>query len=211
LLTLSVPAPSSGREACDLAGDRLALEHSPAADERTGLNGAPAPSIEARLVVAAQDGDRAAFGRLYDRFAPMVHGVLLSRVPRSDVDDLVQDVFLQAMRRLGSLRSAEAFGFWLAAIARNRARDHWRRGEDTVELPDDVPGTPHPEGEALSVLAAIRRLPEAYRETLVLRLVEGMTGPEIAERAGLTPGSVRVNLHRGMHMLREALGRSKGP
>ena len=40
----------------------------------------------------------------------------------------------------------------------------------------------------MTVLAAIRRLPEAYRETLVLRLVEGMTGPEIAERAGLTPG-----------------------
>jgi RNA polymerase sigma-70 factor (ECF subfamily) len=71
-----------------------------------------------------------------------------------------------------------------------------------------VPGPPHPEGEALTVLAAIRRLPEAYRETLVLRLVEGLTGPEIAERTGLTPGSVRVNLHRGVAMLREALGRS---
>jgi RNA polymerase sigma-70 factor (ECF subfamily) len=52
----------------------------------------------------------------------------------------------------------------------------------------------------------IRGLPEAYRETLILRLVEGMTGPEIAERAGLTAGSVRVNLHRGMQMLREKLG-----
>ena len=58
----------------------------------------------------------------------------------------------------------------------------------------------------MAVLAAIRRLPEAYRETLVLRLVEGLTGPEIAERTGLQPGSVRVNLHRGMQMLREALG-----
>ena len=58
----------------------------------------------------------------------------------------------------------------------------------------------------MAVLAAIRRLPEAYRETLVLRLVEGLTGPEIAERTGLQPGSVRVNLHRGMQMLRVALG-----
>ena len=180
-------------------------------NEPTGVTGAPGPSIEARLVAEARAGNRTAFGHLYDRFAPLVHGVLLSRVPRSDVDDLAQDVFLQAMRRLGSLRNAEAFGPWLAAIARNRARDHWRRGEDTVELPDDVAGAPHPEGEALSVFAAIRRLPEAYRETLVLRLVEGMTGPEIAERAGLTPGSVRVNLHRGMQMLREALGRSERP
>jgi RNA polymerase sigma-70 factor (ECF subfamily) len=178
-------------------------------DELLSL-GAPAEreaSPEARLVEAARAGDRAAYGRLYERFAPMVHGLLLARVPRADVDDLVHDVFLQAMRRLPSLRDAEAFGGWLAAIARNRARDHWRRGEDCVELPADVAGAPHPEGDALAVLATIRRLPEAYRETLVLRLVEGMTGPEIAERTGMQPGSVRVNLHRGMQMLREALAR----
>ena len=192
-------------------GERLAFEYSPAMHDLTGLSRQPAVSTEAWLVAAARDGDRTAFGRLYDRFARMVHGVLLARVPRSDVDDLVQDVFLQAMRRLGSLRSADSFGPWLAAIARNRARDHYRRGEDTVELPEDVPGAPHPEGEAMTVLGAIRRLPEAYRETLLLRLVEGLTGPEIAERTGLTPGSVRVNLHRGMQMLREALGRSARP
>ena len=59
--------------------------------------------------------------------------------------------------------------------------------------------------EAMAVLDAIRSLPEAYTETLVLRLVEGMTGAEIAERTGLTPASVRVNLHRGMKLLRERL------
>ena len=68
-----------------------------------------------------------------------------------------------------------------------------------------------PDAEAANILAAIRSLPDAYRETLILRLVEGMTGPEIAERTGLTPGSVRVNLHRGMQQLREKLeiGRQK--
>jgi RNA polymerase sigma-70 factor, ECF subfamily len=54
----------------------------------------------------------------------------------------------------------------------------------------------------------IRSLPETYRETLILRLVEGMTGPEIAARTGLTHGSVRVNLHRGMQQLRAKLGGS---
>ena len=48
-------------------------------------------------------------------------------------------------------------------------------------------------------------LPDAYRETLILRLVEGMTGPEIAARTGMTHGSVRVNLHRGMEQLRAKL------
>ena len=55
------------------------------------------------------------------------------------------------------------------------------------------------------MLEIIRSLPEAYRETLVLRLVEGMNGPEIAARTGLTPASVRVNLHRGMKLLRRKL------
>ena len=56
------------------------------------------------------------------------------------------------------------------------------------------------------ILAVVRALPEPYREPLILRLVEGMTGPEIATRTGLTHGSVRVNLCRGMQLLREKLG-----
>jgi RNA polymerase sigma-70 factor (ECF subfamily) len=170
--------------------------------------GAPPSADSARLARAAREGDRAAFGELYARYARMVHGILLARVPRREVDDLVQDVFLLALRRLDGLRNPEAFGPWLAMITRNRAADHFRRGpQEASELPDHLPGAPHPEGEALAVLAAIRRLPEAYHEPLILRLVEGMTGPEIAARTGLTAGSVRVNLHRGMQMLRERLGK----
>jgi RNA polymerase sigma-70 factor (ECF subfamily) len=162
---------------------------------------------ELRLVGAAQQGDRAAFAELYAAYTRMVHGILLARVPRADVDDLAQDVFLQAMQRLRSLRDAAAFGGWLAAIARNRAADHLRRAPRLAELPDDVGCVDQDHTEALAVLAVIQTLPDAYRETLVLRLVEGMTGPEIAARTGLTAASVRVNLHRGMKQLRERLER----
>jgi RNA polymerase sigma-70 factor, ECF subfamily len=162
---------------------------------------------DARLVGRAREGDEAAFGRLYDRYARMIHGVLLSRVPRVDVEDLVQDVFLTAWKGLESLRDPAAFGGWLSMIARNRATDFQRRSVDAVELPDHLEArdATAASAEAHAVLDVIRTLPEAYRETLVLRLVEGMTGPEIAERTGLTPASVRVNLHRGMKILREAL------
>lgn len=162
-----------------------------------------------RLIRAAQNGDRPAFGELYARFARAVHGILLARVPRTEIDDLVQDVFIIAMQRIRGLREVEAFGGWLAAIARNRATDFLRHAPRTSELTADlVEGRAAPaadRAEALAVLQAIRSLPEAYRETLALRLVEGMTGPEIAERTGLSPGSVRVNLHRGMKQLRERL------
>jgi RNA polymerase sigma-70 factor (ECF subfamily) len=172
------------------------------------------------LVGAARGGDRLAFGELYAQYARAVHGILLSRVPRADVEDLVHDVFVTAMQRLGSLRDPAAFGGWLAAIARNRATDHLRRAPRTSPLTDElldeasagrgratacaVATSNHV--EALAVMAIIRTLPDAYRETLVLRLVEGMTGPEIAEHTGLTAGSVRVNLHRGMKLLRERMG-----
>jgi RNA polymerase sigma-70 factor (ECF subfamily) len=129
----------------------------------------------------------------------------MSRVPRADVDDLVQDVFMLAMQRLASLRTPVAFGGWLAAIARTRAIDHLRRQRPTTELVDDVPVSDPDRSELIAVLSAIGRLPIAYRETLTLRFVEGMTGEEISRKTVLTEGSVRVNLHRGMKQLREEL------
>ena len=159
-----------------------------------------------RLIHAAVEGDRAAFGELYLRYARMVHGILLARVPALDAEDLVQDVFLSAMRQLRGLRTAAAFRGWLGAIARNRAIDYFREARRTVPLDDDIERKHAPretsQGEFL-VLDMIRNLPEAYRETLIMRLVEGMTGPEIAQVTGLTPDSVRVNLCRGIRMLRE--------
>jgi RNA polymerase sigma-70 factor (ECF subfamily) len=87
--------------------------------------------------------------------------------------------------------------------------DHLRSSADETPLPDELAGEDPGRSEARFVLEAVRSLPEAYRETLILRLVEGMSGPEIAARTGLTPGSVRVNLHRGMKQLREKLGWSR--
>src|SRR5215471_5897137 len=132
------------------------------------------------LVEAARQGDRTAFGSLYDRYARMVHGILLARVPFSEVDDLVHDAFLQALRRLHTLRDTTRFGPWLAAIARNRANDYHRHSVEEVELPESLSEDATKRGQAggsndadaALFLAAIRELPETYRETLLLRLVE---------------------------------------
>jgi RNA polymerase sigma-70 factor, ECF subfamily len=180
---------------------------------------APGVSEDAMLVSDARTGDRVAFGRLYDRYARMVHGVLLARVPVGEVDDLVQDVFLLALRRLSTLRETGSFGAWLTVIARNLANDYHRhsvpedqlapqgqRVDDTNEREIEHGNTSgDDQSPSVAILDAIRALPDAYRETLILRLVEGMTGPEIAARTGLTHGSVRVNLHRGMQQLRAKL------
>jgi len=170
--------------------------------------GQPSRADETRkLVIAAREGDREAFGHLYKQYARMVHGIVLARVPGTEIEDVVQEVFVQAMRQVHTLRDTARFGPWLAAVARNRANDFHRRNVIVVEWSEDEHGESGRMGDdGAAILAAIRELPEAYRETLVLRLVEGMTGPEIAERTGLKPGSVRVNLHRGMEMLRAKLG-----
>ena len=165
----------------------------------------PEPAEDEHLIHLAAGGDRAAFGELYLRHARMVHAILLVRVPPADAEDLVQDVFMTAMKRLGELRTAAAFRGWLGAIARRRAIDHFRDGRRRTEfsLSTEQPSHAAAADQALVTLDLLRRLPEAYRETLIMRLVEGMTGPEIALETGLTPDSVRVNLCRGMKMLRE--------
>ncbi|MHC4218979.1 MAG: RNA polymerase sigma factor [Planctomycetota bacterium] len=172
-------------------------------DERQGERG---------LVYAARKGNRAAFAQLHARYAPLVHGILLSRVPVQEANDLVQDVFLRALDRIGDLRDPDAFGPWLAAIARRFSVRFHRQRRGVNELPADLATDPSHDpshgavtGEARAALAAIRGLPDAYRETLILRLVEGLTGPQIAAHTGLAPGSVRVNLHRGMKLLRARL------
>jgi RNA polymerase sigma-70 factor (ECF subfamily) len=167
-------------------------------------------SWEKSAVEAARRGDPKACEHLCHRYVGMVHGLLLARVPFREVDDLVQDVFLHALERLNTLRDPDAFGSWLAMIARNKAHDYYRKTKTTETVSDEIlenrSGEPDHHTEAVRVMMIIRSVPEAYRETLALRLIEGMTGPEIAECTGMTPDSVRVNLHRGMKLLREKLG-----
>lgn len=176
----------------------------PTTSARSGGDAAPAA-----LAVRAAAGDTAAFTALHARYARVVHAVLLARLPPQEADELVQEVFLRGWQRLAELRDPGAVGGWLMRIARNLAADRLRGRRTEVELPADLASPYVPHREAREVLDAVRALPEAYRETLLMRLVEGMTGPEIAERTGLTPGSVRVNLHRGMALLRERLGASE--
>lgn len=153
----------------------------------------------------ARAGDRAGFARLHARWHGVVHAVLLARLPALDAEDLVQEVFVTAWLQLPELTESRAFGGWLCTIARRRAVDHLR-GRRPTEVLVDEPAAPGAEpGGVRDILRAVHALPEAYREPLLLRLVAGYSGAEIAERTGLTPGSVRVNLHHGMALLRDRL------
>ncbi len=171
------------------------------------------PPLDGHLVSRALDGDEPAFRALYERHAPMVHALLLSHAPRGEADDLMQEVFLAAWRALHQLRDGEHAGAWLAAIARHAAQRGRERRARREETPlEHEPADPRAGRDSRAdVLAVLLTLPEAYRETLAMRLVEGLTGPQIAEATGLTHGSVRVNLSRGMKLLQDALRKEGWP
>src|ERR1043166_686905 len=98
-------------------------------------------SADDGLIEAAALGDRGAFGELYNRYARMVHGILLARVPPGEAEDLVQDVFLSAMKQLRVLRTGAAFRGWLGAIARNRAIDYFREARHRAPLDEQAERT----------------------------------------------------------------------
>ncbi|MBM3759908.1 MAG: sigma-70 family RNA polymerase sigma factor [Acidobacteria bacterium] len=154
-------------------------------------------------VVLRQLVNHAEFEVHYNRYSRYVHAILMTRMPPANVEDALQEVFMEAWRKLHELREDANFGPWVAAIARHKTADFFRRKRPLEPLLD-VHAARSIEPDP--ILDALQKLPEAYRETLALRFIEGMTGPEIAEMTGLTHRSVRVNLNRGLALLREMLG-----
>ena len=156
----------------------------------------------------ARRGSQAAYAWLYRRFLPLVHGILIGRFRPALADELSQECFATAFARLSQLKDDGRFGAWIATSARRiQPAESWRETPADA-LPVIASGETSPEdrAEAAHLLRAVVALPQAYRETLILRLVEGLSGPEIAALTGLTHDSVRVNLHRGMSKLRQSLG-----
>lgn len=169
----------------------------------------------AALVRRAQRGSKTvAFTELWETHASILHAILISMVPPQEAEDLLQEVALRAWKAIGDLQNPDRFSPWLCTIARNVGRNALVSRSSSAETPiDDEIGdglavtcdAPHAAADADEILQHIRQLPHAYREPLTLRLVLDLSGPEIAERTGLTPGSVRVNLCRGLKLLRERL------
>ncbi len=173
------------------------------------------------LVRRARDGDRTAFEELVRRTGRLVYARLyLDTGNPSRAEDLVQETFLAAYRSLHRLTNADGFRPWLLAIAHNvlidAARWDARRKRAAPPASDaplsEVPANgPSPDEQAQReearqrVLAVLRSLPEEYRLPLTLRYLAGADYEAIGEQLGLTNGSLRGLLHRGLKMLRDRL------
>ncbi|MFN7140432.1 MAG: RNA polymerase sigma factor SigZ [Limisphaerales bacterium] len=144
--------------------------------------------------------------------ASNLRGYIRTRVSdHAAAEDILQDVFLKALRKQDQLESAKKLEGWLFLIARNAVIDYYRKTKPSVELPEDLAAEnsePEPEN-AEELRAAFRRmvfsLPEPYREALVLTEFEGLTQKELAERLGISLSGAKSRVQRGREKLKEAL------
>ncbi len=160
------------------------------------------------LIEASRSGDRSAFARLIERHQRAVYAVAFSATrDRSLADDVTQDAFVTAWRRLADLRDPERLPAWLCGIARNVARDarKRRRGEvlEDVEIAGET--TPYDaitdaECERI-VAAALGEMPEVYREPLVLFYYEERSVDDVARYLGLSAATTHKRLSRGRQYL----------
>lgn len=171
----------------------------------------PRAPVEDARVLRAQAGDGTAFAELYHACGPAVSALLRAMLPRDQVEDVHQEVFLAAWRALPRFDARADFRPWVYGIARNlvkrQLRSDGREARKRV-LASHQAGPRAPEPGAASeqqervarVMAHLHSLPPSERELLGLRLIEGMSPQEIAIWIGSTPGSVRV--HRALTRLR---------
>jgi RNA polymerase sigma-70 factor (ECF subfamily) len=168
---------------------------------------------DAALVRRAVAGEMAAFEQLYRRHAGRVHGAILRLVgmDRARAEELTQDAFVQAWRKLGSFRFESAFATWLHRLGVNIALMDLRirRDEDTMDDDDlqaaaggEVPFCAAERGDLERAVAA---LPTRARAVLVLHDVEGFKHEEISAELGMAVGSSKAQLHRARGLLRRAL------
>ncbi len=179
-----------------------------------------AKRTDEELMLAYVDGDQAAFRELFERWAPIVHGLTRRHLRDEDLArEVTQQTFFKLhgarndFRRDGKLRP------WLLTIAMNLVREHWRRSKrrQHVELDEQREAAPEPvrsdlelEQRAQLLHDALAQLPETQREVVELHYFQERPYKEVAEIVGSSEGAVRVRAHRAYRKL-EALLRNLAP
>lgn len=176
---------------------------------------------ENALMLKVAEGDRFAFGKLYDRFSTPLYSLALKMLSsEAEAQDLLQEVFLSVWNNAASYKADRGNAFsWVVSQLRNRAidrlRSRRRRGELLEQHGEDL--QPHGSAVATSsenmqqqerareIRAALAKLNDDQREVLELAFFEGLTQVEIAEKLEEPLGTIKARAYRGMARLRENL------
>ena len=182
----------------------------------------PGRADDMALVDRCRTGDLGAFEELYRQHAGRLYSVACRMVGNpSDAEDLLQEIFLSAHRKLDSFRGDSALGTWLYRLATNLCLDHLRsRAARTSQLTgtlDDEPGLADAGSRTLADSAltrmdlerALAQLPDGCRAAFVLHDIEGLEHREVADALGIAEGTSKSQVHKARLRLRALLGRSK--
>ncbi len=164
------------------------------------------------------EGDRKVFHELYQVHHGRVYSICLRMTQNvSESEDLTQEVFIHLFRTLGSFRGESAFTTWLHRLTVNHVLMHFRKRKVRPELTSGngelpvqvVAGTNDPNRmrvvDRILLSEIIAKLPNGYREAIVMHDIEGLQHSEIAEMRGRSIGTSKSQLHKGRVMLRELM------
>lgn len=173
-------------------------------------------SADLKLAVRIRSGDGAAFDELYQQHAPRLYNLCYRMAGgANDADDLLQDIFLLAYRKIGSFRGESSLGTWLYRLAMNHCLDvlrsrHARMGQQTDSLDEDGAAEPTA-APALGAVSridldrAIGRLPHACRAAFLLHDVEGFGHQEVGAILGISEGTSKSQVHKARLRIRQYL------
>ena len=174
---------------------------------------------EATLVARCQSGDMEAFEAIYRRHSSAMYNLAFCMVGNlTEAEDLLQEIFLQAYKKLPSYEGRAAFGTWLYRLAVNRCLDHLRSGaahrQSVTKSLDESAGfspsaTPESTSARLDLENAIVQLPHSYRSAFLLYDVQGFGHREVADILGVAEGTSKSLVHKATLKLRELLGKSQ--
>ncbi len=156
----------------------------------------------------AAGGEVAAMEFLYERYKAMVYSVGLALCGnRDDADEVVQETFLRAFRKLSQWRGESLFSTWLYSVALRTAQNWKTRFAGRRTLPIPARSEPSEPEQNEQLMAAIQELPEQQRVTLLMKHLQGLRIREIALLQGCAEGTVKANLHHALRSLLRKLGR----
>ena len=182
--------------------------------------------VDLALVVRCCAGEMAAFEEIYRTHAPRLYGLACRMVGRTEADDLLQDIFLVAHRKLASYKGEASLSTWLFRLSTNLCLDHLRsRGASlarrTGSIEDLVEHDAAPvESQAGPILGVVDRLdlerslpelPPGAREVFVLHDVEGLDHPEVAKLLDISEGTSKSQLYKARRRLRILLAAGRRP
>ena len=150
-------------------------------------------------------------GRVWEEFSGRVRSHLLKKIrDKGDVDDLMQEIFMKIHAHLPHLREREKLSSWIYRIAENTLNDYYRkdRGRETEYDENRAARGDQNEEDPLEgiegcIEAFIARLPDKYREPLVMSDIEGMSQKDIAEKMEISYSGLKSRVQRGREMIKE--------